>query len=197
MSESAGAAAISMIRIGKRFPGVQALSDVSLEIRPGEVVGLIGENGAGKSTLMKILSGVYQPDAGQILIAGKTTRLESAADANRKGIGMVFQEQSLLTNLTVGENIYLGAEAQFTRFGLVRLAGPLCGGGASARKSQGRRRSAHARGRSSFAARQMVELAKALTLEEHAAGHLVILLDEPTSVLEHAEIDILFAGCAR
>ena len=105
-----------MVLIDKRFPGVHALKEVSIEIRPGEVVGLIGENGAGKSTLMKILSGVYQPDSGQILIAGKPTRLENAADANRKGIGMVFQEQSLLTNLTVGENIYLGNEAQFTRF---------------------------------------------------------------------------------
>ena len=68
---------------------------------------------------MKILSGVYQPDSGEIRIAGNPTRLENAADANRKGIGMVFQEQSLLTNLTVGENIYLGNEKQFTRFGLV------------------------------------------------------------------------------
>ena len=118
MSENASA--ISMIGINKRFPGVVALKDVSIEIRPGEVVGLIGENGAGKSTLMKILSGVYQPDSGRILVAGKETRIESAADANRKGIGMVFQEQSLLGNLTIGENIYLGNESQFTKFGLVR-----------------------------------------------------------------------------
>ena len=61
-----------MVKIEKRFPGVHALKDVSLEIRPGEVVGLIGENGAGKSTLMKILSGVYQPDSGEIRIAGRT-----------------------------------------------------------------------------------------------------------------------------
>ena len=101
--------------VNKSFPGVQALKGVSIEVRPGEIVGLIGENGAGKSTLMKILSGVYQPDSGRILIAGKPTRLQDSADANRKGIGMVFQEQSLLTNLTVGENIYLGNEAQFTR----------------------------------------------------------------------------------
>src|SRR6202046_5946047 len=117
-------AAISMVGIGKRFPGVHALKNVSIEIKPGEVVGLIGENGAGKSTLMKILSGVYQPDSGEIVIAGRPTRLENAADANRKGIGMVFQEQSLLSNLTVGENIYLGAEAQFTRFGLVDWRAP-------------------------------------------------------------------------
>ena len=107
---------ISMVRSTNAFPGVQALKDVSIEVRRGEVVGLIGENGAGKSTLMKILSGVYQPDAGAILVAGEPTRMRNAADANRKGIGMVFQEQSLLTNLTIGENIYLGNEAQFTRY---------------------------------------------------------------------------------
>jgi ribose transport system ATP-binding protein len=112
-------AALSLVDVDKSFPGVHALKRVSIEIGHGEVVGLIGENGAGKSTLMKILSGVYQPDAGQILIAGQPTRLLDAADANRKGIGMVFQEQSLLTNLTVGENIYLGNEKQLTRFGIV------------------------------------------------------------------------------
>jgi ribose transport system ATP-binding protein len=185
-------AAISMVGIGKRFPGVNALKNVSVEIKPGEVVGLIGENGAGKSTLMKILSGVYQPDAGQIFVAGKLTRIESAADANRKGIGMVFQEQSLLPNLTIGENIYLGNERQFTRFGLVNW-GALYN--AAARQLAKVKVDIDPRRRAdelSFAARQMVELAKALTLEEHAGGHLVILLDEPTSVLERADIDILF-----
>ncbi|MFZ2105883.1 MAG: sugar ABC transporter ATP-binding protein, partial [Roseiarcus sp.] len=193
MNPSAAEAALAMVGIDKRFPGVHALKAVSIQIRPGEVVGLIGENGAGKSTLMKILSGVYQPDAGQIVIAGKPTRLENAADANRKGIGMVFQEQSLLSNLTVGENIYLGAEAQFTRFGLVDWRALYA---AAARQLEKVKVDVDPRMRAddlSFAARQMVELAKALTLEEHAAGHLVILLDEPTSVLERAEIDILFA----
>ena len=193
MKVSASEPALSMVRIEKRFPGVHALRQVSIEIKRGEVVGLIGENGAGKSTLMKILSGVYQPDSGQIIIAGKPSRLENAADANRKGIGMVFQEQSLLTNLTVGENIYLGNEAQFTRFGLVRWRDLYAD---AARQLEKVKVDVDPRMRTddlSFAARQMVELAKALTLEEHAAGHLVILLDEPTSVLERAEIDILFA----
>jgi ribose transport system ATP-binding protein len=181
-----------MAGIGKRFPGVNALKNVSIEIRPGEVVGLIGENGAGKSTLMKILSGVYQPEVGQIFVAGRETRIESAADANRKGIGMVFQEQSLLPNLTIGENIYLGNERQFTRFGLVNWRALY---DAAARQLAKVKIDIDPRTRAdelSFAARQMVELAKALTLEEHAAGHLVILLDEPTSVLERADIEILF-----
>jgi ribose transport system ATP-binding protein len=185
-------AVVSMIEIDKRFPGVHALKNVSIEIRPGEVVGLIGENGAGKSTLMKILSGVYQPDSGQIFIAGQETRIESAADANQKGIGMVFQEQSLLPNLTIGENIYLGNERQFTKLGVVRWRALY---DAAERQLEKVKVDVDPRTRAddlSFATRQMVELAKALTLEEHAAGHLVILLDEPTSVLERAEIDVLF-----
>ncbi len=189
MSASAKAA-ISVTGLGKRFPGVHALKDVSIEIKPGEVIGLIGENGAGKSTLMKILSGVYQPDFGKILIAGNEIRIESAADANRKGIGMVFQEQSLLPNLTIGENIYLGNERQFTKFGLVQWRALY---DAATRQLEKVKVDIDPRTRAdtlSFAARQMVELAKALTLEEQAAGHLVILLDEPTSVLERAEIEI-------
>jgi ribose transport system ATP-binding protein len=186
-------AELALEGINKSFPGVHALKDVSIEVRRGEIIGLIGENGAGKSTLMKILSGVYQPDSGRILVAGHPTRLLDSADANRKGIGMVFQEQSLLTNLTVGENIYLGNEAQFTRFGIVdwkRLYA------AAARQLAKVRLDIDPRTRADeldFAARQMVEIAKALTLEEASGGHLVVLLDEPTSVLERAEIDVLFA----
>ncbi len=186
-------AALSLVNVDKRFPGVHALKNVSITINQGEVIGLIGENGAGKSTLMKILSGVYQPDSGEIRIAGKPTTLEDAADANSKGIGMVFQEQSLLTNMTVGENIYLGNEAQFTRYGIVNWRALYADAARQLAKVQV---DVDPRARAdtlSFAARQMVELAKALTLEEHAEGHLVILLDEPTSVLEKAEIDMLFA----
>ena len=193
MSASASDPALALTGIDKSFPGVRALKDVSIEIRAGEVVGLVGENGAGKSTLMKILSGVYQPDAGEIRLAGKPTRFASAADANRQGVGMVFQEQSLLTNLTVGENIYLGNEAQFTRFGLVNWRALYA---AAARQLAKVQVNVDPRTRAAtldFATRQMVELAKALTLEEQASGHLVILLDEPTSVLERAEIEILFA----
>ena len=173
---------------------MHALKHVSIEIGRGEVVGLIGENGAGKSTLMKILSGVYQPDSGEILHRreSRPASLDSA-DANSKGIGMVFQEQSLLTNLTVGENIYLGNEAQFTRFGIVDWRALYA---AAARQLAKVQVDVDPRMRADdldFAARQMVELAKALTLEEKAGGHLVILLDEPTSVLERAEIEILFA----
>jgi len=103
-------AAISMVGIGKRFPGVHALKNVSIEIKPGEVVGLIGENGAGKSTLLKVLNGIYQPDAGGVFVDGAPVRITSPRDAFDKGIAMVFQEQLILPNLTVAENIFLGRD---------------------------------------------------------------------------------------
>jgi ribose transport system ATP-binding protein len=193
MNEAVPPAALSLVKVDKRFPGVHALKEVSIDVRRGEVVGLIGENGAGKSTLMKILSGVYQPDRGDILIGGRRSRVANAADAARQGIGMVFQEQSLFPNLTVGENLYLGAEAQFMRFGLMRWHALY---EAARRQLEKVGLDIDPRQRADeldFASRQMVELAKALTLEDQAVGHLVILLDEPTSVLERAEIDVLFA----
>jgi ribose transport system ATP-binding protein len=185
--------ALTLRGVDKRFPGVHALDHVDLSIRPNEVVGLIGENGAGKSTLMRILAGVYQPDSGEILLNGKSMRITSTTDAMSKGIGMVFQEQSLLPNLSVGENIYLGNERRFSRFGLIDWPALY----AAARRQLAkvevdvdpRMRAADL----DFATRQMVELAKALTLEELAPDHqLVVLLDEPTSVLDRDDIAILF-----
>lgn len=178
--------------ISKAFTGVQALKDVSIEIRPNEVVGLIGENGAGKSTLMRILAGTHRPDSGALTLDGQPLRLKGARDAGLHGIGMVFQEQSLLLNLSVAENIYLDQEGRFIRFGLVNW---------KAMHEAARRQLAKigvdidVTARTSeltFAARQMVELAKALTLEETVDRPLVILLDEPTSVLSGSDIDILF-----
>jgi len=178
--------------VTKSFPGVQALKNVSIEVRPNEVVGLIGENGAGKSTLMRVLAGSYRPDSGTLKLDGEELRLRSARDAARHGIGMVFQEQSLLLNLTVAENIYLGQEDRFLRFGLVNW---------KAMNEAARRQLAKigvdidVTARTSeltFAERQMVELSKALTLEESVERPLVILLDEPTSVLSGADIEVLF-----
>jgi ribose transport system ATP-binding protein len=184
---------LSVKNVSKTFGVVQALDDVSLEIGQNEVVGLVGENGAGKSTLMRVLAGVYAPDRGSLQLDGRSIVFGSPTGANLNGIGIVFQEQSLLPNLSIAENIYLGQETQFVRLGLIsrrRL-------NAAARRQLEK---VHAdfdpRTRTSelnFAARQMVELAKALALEERTDRHLVILLDEPTSVLEQRDIDILFA----
>ena len=185
---------LRLANISKTFPAVKALSAVDIEVRPNEVIGLVGENGAGKSTLMKILTGVYPPDPGGVIAHdGKPIALRTPLDAAAAGIGMVHQEQSLLLNISVAENIFLGKERPFIRRGLIDRKAM----NEAARKQllkvqldiDPRTRTEDL----SFAARQMVELAKVLTLEEESAGHLVILLDEPTSVLEKAEIDILFA----
>jgi len=184
---------LSIGQVSKAFAGVQALDDVSMEIGENEVVGLVGENGAGKSTLMRILAGVYTPDRGSLRLDGQPVILRKPSDANAAGIGIVFQEQSLLPNLTVAENIYLGQEAEFVRLGIIdrrRL------NDAARRQLAKVQIDIEPRTRTSelnFAARQMVELAKALALEERTDRHLLILLDEPTSVLEQRDIDILFA----
>jgi ribose transport system ATP-binding protein len=184
--------ALALRNVEKSFPGVRALKNVNIDIRPNEVVGLIGENGAGKSTLMRILAGAYQPDAGEILINGQPVRLTSATDAMKRGIGMVYQEQSLLLNLSIGENLYLGNESRFIRFGLMRWGKLYEAARRQLRKVKVDVDPRMRAGELSFATRQMVELAKALALEESSPNQLVILLDEPTSVLERSDIDILF-----
>src|ERR1700735_1131812 len=100
-------------KVEKTFPGVRALKGVDFKIAKGEIVGLVGENGAGKSTLMKIMYGQYPHDGGEVTIAGKSVRFESPRQAMDLGIGMVFQEQSLIANLSVMENIFLGHERAF------------------------------------------------------------------------------------
>lgn len=103
---------LQMHGISKSFPGAQALTDVDLDIRRGEVHVLLGENGAGKSTLIKILTGIYQPDAGRILFKGQAVSFNSPRDAQRAGINVIYQERSLVQHLSVTENIYLGNEPQ-------------------------------------------------------------------------------------
>jgi ribose transport system ATP-binding protein len=183
---------LNLTDVSKAFAGVQALDRVSIEIRPGEVVGLVGENGAGKSTLIRILAGVYRPDSGTLVLDGRPLVLSSPREANLAGIGIVFQEQSLLPNLTVAENIYLGQEKEFSRWGVISWPALHSAAGRQLEKVQLQIDPATRTAHLSFAERQMVELAKALALEERTERHLVILLDEPTSVLEQREIDILF-----
>ena len=179
-------------KVDKHFPGVHALKAVDLKVNRGEIVGLVGENGAGKSTLMKVIYGAYQPDGGTITIDGKTVRFQNPRQAMDHGIGMVFQEQSLITNLTVMENIFLGYEQQFVKMGIINWKAM----SEAARKQLAKVRldidPATVTSDLSFAQRQLVELAKVLTLEERIDGDLVILLDEPTSVLAQDEVDLLF-----
>jgi ribose transport system ATP-binding protein len=178
--------------VSKSFPGVKALDDVSFHINRGEVVGLIGENGAGKSTLLKILNGVYQPDSGGIFVDGKPISVASPRQAFDSGIAMVFQEQSVLPTLTVAENIFLGREEEFLRFGLISKPRMKAAAAEELKKVHLDINPGIRCADLSFAARQMVEIAKALSLNTRITGHVTILLDEPTSVLEQKEVDLLF-----
>lgn len=181
----------------KHYPGVKALDGVDLVVRQNEVLGLAGENGAGKSTLLKALVGLVRPDAGEIWVRGEKVRLKSVVDAADHGIGMVFQEQSLVPNLTAAENIVLGSEGPGVRRGIYRWE-------TMRRLAQeqldkiGSHIDPLARTDSlSFAERQMVEIAKVLRIEERTSNPPVIILDEPTSVLESKEIETLFTQVRR
>jgi ribose transport system ATP-binding protein len=175
--------------ITKRFTGVTALSAVNFSVLPGEIVALIGENGAGKSTLMKILGGVYQPDAGAIHVAGLAVTIRSVADASRHGIGFVHQELNVLDNLDVAANIFLGREpttgARLRIIDQQRLH-------ADARKYLDRLGATiptHTLVRDlPIAYQQLVEIAKALSQETR-----VLLMDEPTSSLTLTETQRLMA----
>src|SRR5882724_8391658 len=101
---------LRMQSISKRFPGVLALDGVSLDLRRGEVLALMGENGAGKSTLMKILGGAYSPDGGQLLIDETPVQFRHVKDAKRAGIALIHQELMLAPNLNIAGNIFLGNE---------------------------------------------------------------------------------------
>jgi ribose transport system ATP-binding protein len=184
--------ALEMKGISKSFPGVKALDNVSFSAATGEVVGLIGENGAGKSTLLKILNGVYKPDAGSIAIDGRNVEIRSARDAFNKGVAMVFQEQSVISSLTVAENIFLGREEEFLRCGLISKKRM---NEAAAQELEKVRLNIHPGTLAadlSFGDRQMVEIAKALSLDSRIKRDVTILLDEPTSVLEQKEVTMLF-----
>jgi ribose transport system ATP-binding protein len=172
---------LEMRGISKRFPGVVALDSVSLQMTSGEVVALVGENGAGKSTLMKILGGVHQPDAGEILLDGRPVKIHGVNDAIRLGIAFIHQELNVLDNLDVAANVFLGREP-VNPLGLVNRrkiyadTGPFL-------KRLGLEVSPRTRlDQLSLAHQQMVEIAKALSLNAR-----LIIMDEPTSSLTLAE----------
>jgi ribose transport system ATP-binding protein len=179
-------------KVDKKFPGVHALKAVDFHVKRGEIVGLVGENGAGKSTLMKVIYGAYQPDGGTIAIAGKPVQFANPRQAMDQGIGMVFQEQSLIPSLSVMENIFLGFEQQFVRFGVILWKNMAKAAKVQLAKVKLNIDPATVTSTLSFSQRQLVELAKVLSLEERVQGDLVILLDEPTSVLAEDEVRLLF-----
>lgn len=180
--------------IGKIYGSNTVLQGIDVTIRPGEIIGLIGENGAGKSTLMKIIAGVEPPSMGTMEMRGAPYKVTSMIDANRHGVGMVFQEQSMISNLSVAQNIYLGRERDFQVAGLVNWS----------KMNAAAKASLHDMGLDDikprakirdlpFAARQMVEITKCLDIvSETAADNALILLDEPTTVLSDEEMKVLF-----
>jgi ABC-type sugar transport system ATPase subunit len=110
---------VVMKGICKRFGGIQALKNVDLELRRGEIMGLVGDNGAGKSTLMKILSGAYLADVGEIYIDGRKAHIQNPQDAFNLGVGMIYQDLALFNNLDVAKNIFIGRELTRGPFGLL------------------------------------------------------------------------------
>lgn len=178
---------LEMRDIVKRFPGVLAVDNAQLDLRPGEVHCLIGENGAGKSTLMKILAGAQPMDSGQIILSGQPIHIASPHHAQQLGIAMIYQEFNLSPYLSVAENIFLGREPRIPGTPFVhwsRMYG-------DAREILGRigmsldvRRPIN---RCSVAEQQMVEIAKALSLNSK-----LIVMDEPSATLTDHELRALF-----
>lgn len=178
---------LEMRGIRKEFPGVLALNDVHLQAYGGEIMALIGENGAGKSTLMKVLTGVYQRDAGEVLYRGRNVHYANTRQALHDGIAIIHQELTLIPQMTVYENIFLGRERK-KHFGAVDRK-------AMREKSRELLEMLHIEldpnslvGRLSIAQQQMVEIAKVLLYDAQ-----VIVMDEPTDALPDDEVESLFA----
>ena len=175
---------LAMRGISKRFGGTRALDDVSLELRRGEVQALVGENGAGKSTLIKVMTGVHQPDEGQVLVDGTPATPRNAADAQRLGIAAIYQEPLIFPDLSVAENIFIGHRD----LGRVVRWRKMCAD-AEALLS---RLDVHLDPRMPavglpVAAQQAIEIAKAISLDVR-----VLIMDEPTAALSAHEVERLF-----
>jgi ABC-type sugar transport system ATPase subunit len=172
--------------ISKRFPGVVALDDVSLQFFPGEIHAVVGENGAGKSTLMKIISGAYIPDSGTIYLSGEKVSFSHPKEAQLKGISIIYQEFNLLPERTVANNIFLGREP--SRFGTLDIR-QMNNQASDVLKEIGVEKmiSPTALASSlSVAEQQLVEIAKAISFKAK-----VLIMDEPTAALTYTEVDLL------
>lgn len=182
---------VTMTGIEKRFPGVHALKAVSFELERGEVHALMGENGAGKSTLMKILSGIYPKDGGELLIEGRDVVLDSPRAAQDLAIGIIHQELSLMNDLTVAQNIFIGREPR-RRFGRLDEAALNAQAAEIFRSMNLQMNPKTIVGDLTIARQQMVEIAKALSYRSK-----VLIMDEPTAALNDAEIAELFTIIRR
>ena len=178
---------LKMEGISKAFPGVQALSEAHFELRHGEVHALVGENGAGKSTLMKILGGIYNKDAGKILLDGQEVEIHNPRMAQRLGISIVHQELNLMPHLTVAQNIFIGREPR-------AMGGFVVDDKTTNVQAEGLFRMLNLRldpntkvADLTVAKQQMVEIAKALSFNAR-----ILVMDEPTAALTETEIEELF-----
>ncbi|KPW32735.1 Sugar ABC transporter ATP-binding protein [Pseudomonas amygdali pv. mellea] len=178
---------LEISHISKGFPGVIALNDVQLRVRPGSVLALMGENGAGKSTLMKIIAGIYQPDSGEIRLRGKPICFETPLSALQAGIAMIHQELNLMPFMSIAENIWIGRE-QLNGLHMVdhremhRCTAELL------ERLRIRLDPEDLVGNLSIAERQMVEIAKAVSYNSD-----VLIMDEPTSAITETEVAHLFS----
>ncbi len=178
---------LSLSGVSKEFPGVKALNNVHFDLNEGEVHAIVGENGAGKSTLMKILSGIYKKDSGEITYRGKSVNIPNPFEAQRLGISIIHQELNLMPHLTVAQNIFIGREDR--RPGRVFLDNSKLNDAATKLLTElGLNLEAKAIvGGLTIAKQQMVEIAKAVSYRGS-----VIIMDEPTSSLTPAETEALF-----
>jgi ABC-type sugar transport system ATPase subunit len=177
----------------KSFPGVDALTNMTIDLRNAEVHAVCGENGAGKSTLMKIITGIYKPDRGTMVLNGKPLEVKNPNEAYARGIAIIFQETSLFPDMTVLENIFMGHEITKPLVGAAKIF-PILDYSAMREKAQqifqrlGMAMDLDARVADlGVATRQMVEIAKALSFDSK-----ILILDEPTAALTNKEVDTLF-----
>ncbi|AEY01266.1 D-ribose transporter ATP binding protein [Oceanimonas sp. GK1] len=177
---------LSLSGIDKAFPGVKALDQAGLNVYSGQVMALMGENGAGKSTLMKVLTGIYQADAGTICYRGEARRFKGPRESQQAGIGIIHQELNLLPELTIAENIFLGREP-IGAFGNIDWRRLYAGAQGLLDRLQIRHSPKTRVGDLSIGAQQMVEIAKALSFNAD-----VIIMDEPTDALTDTETRALF-----
>ncbi|QDY41831.1 sugar ABC transporter ATP-binding protein [Candidatus Pantoea soli] len=181
---------LTLSGISKGFPGVKALDNVSFSIRKGEIMALLGENGAGKSTLIKVLTGVYTRDAGTITLNGAEISPHSTADAQRMGIGTVYQEVNLLPNMSVADNLYIGREPR--RFGMIDRRRMVRDADALMRKYGFVLDVTRPLGHFSVAMQQIIAICRAVDLSAQ-----VLILDEPTASLDASEVELLFTLMAQ
>ncbi|MEL7551695.1 sugar ABC transporter ATP-binding protein [Pseudomonas protegens] len=178
---------LEVLNVSKGFPGVVALANVQLRVRPGTVLALMGENGAGKSTLMKIIAGIYQPDSGELRLKGRPVTFATPLAALQAGIAMIHQELNLMPHMSIAENIWIGREQQ-NRLGLIDHREMHRCTAALLARLRIELDPEEQVGNLSIAERQMVEIAKAVSYDSD-----VLIMDEPTSAITDKEVAHLFS----